>query len=123
VHIAELMGLQKKWQEVVNATSMALKLDPVGTPQLWYFDAVGNYNLGKTDVAEASARKSLAMDPQHVAPNTEQLLAVMLANKGEYAEALAHLKNSLTYMKPGPNTELIKQQIAQLEKLVPAGTK
>jgi Tfp pilus assembly protein PilF len=122
-HIAELTGLQKKWQDVVNATSTALKLDPVGTPQLWYFDAVGNYNLGKTDVAEASARKSMAMDPQHLAPNTEQLLAVILANKGEYAEALAHLKNSLTYMKPGPSTELIKQQIAQLEKLVPAGTK
>ena len=119
-HIAELTGLQKKWQDVVDATSTALKLDPVGTPQLWYFDAVGNYNLGKTDVAEASARKSIAMDPQHLAPNTEQLLAVILANKGEYAEALAHLKNSLTYMKPGPNTEIIKQQIAQLEKLVPA---
>lgn len=123
VHIAELTGLQKKWQDVVNATSTALKLDPVGTPQLWYYDAVGNYNLGKTDVAEASARKSLAMDPQHVAPNTEQLLAVILANKGDYAEALAHLKNSLTYMKPGPSTELIKQQISQLEKMVPAGTK
>jgi len=108
---------------VVNATSTALKLDPVGTPQLWYFDAVGNYNLGKTDVAEASARKSLAMAPQHLAPNTEQLLAVILANTGEYAEALAHLKNSLTYMKPGPNTEIIKQQIAQLEKMVPAETK
>ena len=46
-HIAELAGLQKKWQDVVNATSTALKLDPVGTPQLWYFDAVGNYNLRK----------------------------------------------------------------------------
>jgi tetratricopeptide (TPR) repeat protein len=118
-HIAELSAIQKKWQDVVDATTAALKLDPTGTPQLWYFDALANLNLGKSDVAEASARKSLAMDPQHLAPNTEQLLAVMLASKGEYAEALQHLQNSLTYMKPGPNADLVKQQIAQLEKAVP----
>ncbi|HEX5325003.1 MAG TPA: tetratricopeptide repeat protein [Capsulimonadaceae bacterium] len=117
--IAELSAMQKKWQDVADATAAALKLDPTGTPQLWYFDALGNLNLGKSEIAEASARKSLAMDPQHLAPNTEQLLAVMLANKGEYAEALKHLQNSLTYMKPGPNADLVKQQIAQLEKVVP----
>jgi tetratricopeptide (TPR) repeat protein len=119
VHIAKLGALQKKWQDVVNATSQALKLDPAGTPQLWYFDALGSYNLGKVDEAEASARKSLAMDPQHLAPNTEQLLAVILAGKGELAEALRHLQNSLTYIQSGPNADLIKQQIAQLEKDLP----
>lgn len=121
--IAELAAVQKQWQTVADATGTALKLDPEGTPQLWYFDAVGNYNLGKVDVAQASAQKSLAMDPQHIAPNTEQLLAVMLASQGEYAEALKHLQNSLTYIKPGPNADLIKQQIAQLEKVVPQGSK
>lgn len=120
--IAELSAMQKKWQDVADATAMALKLDPTGTPQLWYFDALGNLNLGKTDVAEASCRKSLAMDPQHLAPNTEQLLAVILAGNGEYAEALKHLQNSLTYMKPGPNADLVKQQIAQLEKALPPDT-
>jgi tetratricopeptide (TPR) repeat protein len=117
--IAELSALDKKWQDVANATLAALKLDPTGTPQLWYFDAVANLNLGKADVAEASARKSLAMDPQHLAPNTEQLLAVILAGRGEYAEALKHLENCVTYVKPGPNLDLIKQQIAQLEKALP----
>lgn len=117
--IAELSATGKKWQDVANATSAALKLDPAGTPQLWYYDALGKYNLGQVDDAEASARKSLAMDPQHVAPNTEQLLAVMLAGQGQLEEALKHLQNSLTYVKPGPNAELIKQQIAQLEKVLP----
>lgn len=120
--IAELSADQKKWQDVANATDAALKLDPKGTPQLWYYDALGKYNLGKVDEAEASARKSLAMDPEHMAPNTEQLLAVMLANQGQLEEALKHLQNSLTYIKPGPNADLIKQQIAQLEKAT-GGTK
>lgn len=117
--IAELSSAQKKWQDVANAADAALKLDPEGTPQLWYFDALGKYNLGKVDDAEASARKSMAMDPQHLAPNTEQLLAVMLASQGQLEEALKHLQNSLTYVKPGPNADLIKQQIAQLEKVLP----
>jgi Tfp pilus assembly protein PilF len=117
-HIAEEAAMQKKWQDVLSATTQALKLDPTGTPQIWYFDTLGNLNLGNTDAAEASARKSLAMDPQHLAPNTEQLLAVILAGKGELQEALKHLQNSLTYVT-GPNADLIKQQIAQLEKALP----
>ncbi len=114
--IAAIAANEKKWKDVTDATSQALKLDPVGTPQLWYYDAVGNYNQGNVDAAEASANKSLAMDPQHLAPNTEQLLAVMLAGQGQLAEALHHLQNSLTYIKPGPSRDLIEQQIAQLQK-------
>jgi tetratricopeptide (TPR) repeat protein len=120
-HIAEEAAMQKKWQDVVNATTAELKLDPAGSPQVWYFDALGNLNIGNPDTAEASARKSLAMDPQHTCPNTEQLLAVILAGKGQLAEALHHLQNSLTYVK-GPNVDVIKQQIAQLEKALPPGS-
>src|SRR5271165_3704686 len=119
--MAELAAAQKKWQEVAVAADNYLKLDPVGTPQIWYYSAVGNYNIGKRDVAEESAKKSLAMDPQHLAPNTEQLLAVILASKGEYAAALDHLRNCLTYTPKGPNADLMKQQIAQLEKVVVSG--
>jgi tetratricopeptide (TPR) repeat protein len=118
-HIAELAAQQKNWQDVVDATDHALKLNPAGTPALWYFSAVGNYNLGNRATAETSANTSLAMDPNHVAPNTEQLLAVMLAAKGNYAGALEHLRSCLSYSSPGPNADLMKQQIAQLEKLVP----
>jgi Tfp pilus assembly protein PilF len=119
--IAEIAAAQKKWPQVADATDRSLKLDPVGTPQIWYFSAVGNFNLGNRDVAEAAARKSLAMDPGHVAPNTEQLLAVILASKGAYAEALDHLRNCLTYTPAGPNADLMKQQIAQLEKATGSG--
>jgi tetratricopeptide (TPR) repeat protein len=120
--IADLSAQQKKWQDVVDATDHALKLNPAGTPQIWYFSAIGNYNLGHGDIAETAAQTSLSMDPSHVAPNTEQLLAVMEAGRGEFKEALEHLRHCLTYTPPGPNAELMKQQVAQLEKvLAPAG--
>ena len=57
-------------------------------------------------------------DPLHVQPNTEQMLAVILSQKGDTAGALQHLQNCLTYFAPGPNLELVKQQIAQLEPAV-----
>ena len=44
-HIAAICAVEKKWQDVVDATNHALQLVPAGTPQIWYFDAVGNYNL------------------------------------------------------------------------------
>jgi cytochrome c-type biogenesis protein CcmH/NrfG len=117
--IAALAALQKRWQDVVDATDRALALNRTGTPQIWYFSAVGNFNLGTENVAETAAEMSMSMDPSHVAPNTEQLLAVMLASRGAYKEALDHLRHCLTYTPPGPNADLMKQQVAQLEKLAP----
>jgi tetratricopeptide (TPR) repeat protein len=118
--LAELAAVDSKWQDVADNIDHALQLDPAGTPQVWYYDAVAKYNLGKATEAEASARKSLAMDPAHVASNTEQLLAVILARRLDYAEALEHLRHCLTYMPPGPNAEVVKQQAAQLQHVLEA---
>jgi cytochrome c-type biogenesis protein CcmH/NrfG len=119
-HLAPLAAQAGQWQELADATGHELQLDPRGTAQIWYFQALANYKLGKRDVAKTSAEKALAMDPVHTEPNTEQLLAVILADNRDYAGALEHLRNSLTYLPNGANTELVKQQIAQLEKMVPA---
>jgi tetratricopeptide (TPR) repeat protein len=116
--IAPLAAQAGKWQEVVDSTSHELELDPRGNPQVWYYNAFGNFKLNKPDVAQASAEKAFSMDPLHTQPNTEQLLAVLLAGKQDYAGALAHLRSCLTYTPPGPNADLIKQQIAQLEPAV-----
>jgi tetratricopeptide (TPR) repeat protein len=117
--IAALAAAEKKWPEVADAASHALKLNPAGSPQIWYFSAVGNFNIGKSEIAETSALNSLSMDPKHaVAPKTEQLLAVILARRGDYKDALEHLRNCLTYAPPGPEADLIKKQVAQLEKVV-----
>jgi tetratricopeptide (TPR) repeat protein len=119
-HLAPLAAKAGKWPDVLDATTHALELNPRGTPEIWYFNALANYKLNKKDVAETSALKALSMDPLHTQPNTEQLVAVILADKHDYAGALEHLRNCVTYLPAGPNTDLIKQQIAQLEKIVPA---
>jgi Tfp pilus assembly protein PilF len=118
--LAALAVQGEKWQEAVDNTNHALELDPAGTPQLWYYDALAKFQLGKTDEANVSASNELAMDPRHSVPNAEQLVAVILARKADYAGALQHLKNSLTYLPAGPQADLVKQQIVQLETKVSA---
>jgi hypothetical protein len=56
------------------------------------------------------------MDPEHVVPNAEELLALALADKGDYADAAQHLRNSLTYITSGPSADLIKRQLAFMEQ-------
>jgi tetratricopeptide (TPR) repeat protein len=114
--LAALAAQNGNWQEVLDNTNHVTTLYPEGTAISWYLNAMANYQAEKPDIAEASATKSLALDPRHTVMNTEQLLAVILARKGDFSGALTHLRSSLTYIPPGPNADMLKQQIAQLEK-------
>jgi tetratricopeptide (TPR) repeat protein len=118
--LAALAAQNGNWKEVLDKTNHVTQLYPEGTPQNWYLNALANYQAGKPKAAEASANKCLALDPRHTVLNTEQLLAVILARKGDFAGAIDHLRSSLKYIPPGPNADLVKQQIAQLEKRVTA---
>ena len=112
--LARMAAQTEKWEEAEDNTNQALQLDPAGTPQLWYDDALAKFQLGKTDEASVSALKSLAIDPRHTVLGTEQLLAVIMARKADYSGAVQHLRNCLTYFPAGPQADLVKQQIAQL---------
>jgi hypothetical protein len=118
--LASMAANEGKWQEAENNTNQALQLDPAGTPQLWYDDALAKFQLRKTEPASVSAAKSLAIDPRHTVLGTEQLLAVILARKADYAAAIQHLRNCLTYFPAGRDSDLVKQQIAQLERKMKA---
>jgi len=115
-HLALRAAQEKQWQQAVDITARALESIPQGTPELWFYNALGKYQSGKTEAAQASAERALAMDSLHVEPNTEQLLALTLKAKGDLSGALAHLQNCVTYLPPGPALDLIKQQIAELQK-------
>jgi tetratricopeptide (TPR) repeat protein len=120
VWLATIAVQNRDWQEAANWTGRALELDPAGTPRLWYYNGLANYRLGRNEAARTSAEKALAMDPEHTVQNTEELLALTLINKNDYAGALNHLRNTLTYLPAGSNADLIKRQIAFVEQRVAA---
>jgi tetratricopeptide (TPR) repeat protein len=114
-HLVSSQAQAEKWQDVLDSTNKELQVNPAGSPRLFYYNAVANMKLGKTDAAEESVKKAIAADPQHTEPNAEQLLAVILANKQDLPGALEHLRIAVKYLPPGPNADLVKKQIAQLE--------
>jgi tetratricopeptide (TPR) repeat protein len=118
--LARLAAQAEKWQETLDNTNQGLQLDSMGTPQLWYYDSLAKFQLGRTEEARVSAAKSMAIDPRHSVQSTEQLLAVILARKADYTGAIQHLQNCLTYLPAGPQADMVKQQIAQIARKVPA---
>jgi hypothetical protein len=117
--MAAMSAKAGKWQELTEETKAALERNSRGTLDLWYYNALGNYQLRRLEIAEASAIKSLSMDPLHVQPDTEQLLAIIMVAKHDVPTAIEHLRHCLTYFPPGPHYDLVKRQIEQLE---PGGT-
>jgi tetratricopeptide (TPR) repeat protein len=116
IMLAGIAVQQKHWQEARNWADQALALDPAGTAQLWYYAAQADYHIGRNEAALSSAEKALALDPEHGLPNTEDLLALALADKGDYADAAQHLRNCLGYVTSGPSVDLIKRQLAYVEQ-------
>jgi tetratricopeptide (TPR) repeat protein len=116
VLLAGLAMAKRNWPEASEWATTALALDPPGTARLWYYDAQADYHLGRNEAARTSAQNALAMDPEHDLPNAEELLALTLAAKGDYADAAAHLKNSLNYVTAGPSADLIRRQLAFMEQ-------
>ncbi|HEY0757632.1 MAG TPA: hypothetical protein VGD59_00055 [Acidisarcina sp.] len=121
--LAALAVRDKNWQGVLDNTGHALQLDPAGTAQTWYYDALANFELGNIDASQASSMKSMELDPQHSIPASEQLLAAILARKRDYASAIEHLQNCLKYSASQKNIESLKRSIAKLEELQAAPAK
>ncbi|MBV9885711.1 MAG: tetratricopeptide repeat protein [Acidobacteria bacterium] len=122
-HLVQSQAQSEKWQDVLDNTNKELQANPAGSPRLFYYNAIANMKLGKNDAAEDSIKKAIAADPQHTEPNAEQLYAVILANKQDLPGALEHLRTAIKYMPPGPNADLVKKQIAQLESATQSQSK
>lgn len=116
--LAGLAVQQQDWQSALQSTAQYLQLDAKGNRHIWYYRALSAFQLGNIDAAERDAKKLIAMDPLHNVRNGEQLLAAILARRADYPSALAHLRHCLSYIPEGPDAELLRSQIAQLEKHV-----
>lgn len=117
--LAGLATERQDWQDALRSVGRYLQLDPKGNREIWYYSALANFQLGNVTASELDANRLVAMDPLHNIRNGEQLLAAILARKADYPGAIAHLRHCLSYITDGPNVDLLKSEIAQLEKHVP----
>lgn len=118
-----LAATATRWEEAVRYLDRAVELDPVEFTQVWYTDAVANYNLKRYDAAEKSARAAMKLDPLHANPRSGYLLGLILAERGDYAGAVDELNHYVQLAPNAPDVSRVKVQLAEFDKMRAAGQK
>ena len=112
--LALLSAQGGSWEDAAKYSQQAIDLNPVEFPSAFWYNAIANYNLKKTDEAEKSVKALLKIDTRHRYPQAESMLAQFAVNRGDYAEAATHLR---TYLSLAPNAKDADALKAQLQKI------
>jgi tetratricopeptide (TPR) repeat protein len=112
-----LIALQgKQWKDLSDNTDELVKLNPVSYPQYWLYNSVANFYLQNFDKAQKSAESGLNIDPKHQVPKLDYVLGLVLAQKHDYPNALAHVRNYIRLVPNAPDIQVAQQQLSELEK-------
>ena len=111
-HILELDPLR-----YANDTGYILDLDPLDYAEVYFYNAVANYNLTKIEDAEKSALMAERLDVRPRFPELHLLLAEIFARKNKYPLAISEIKTYLELAPHAKNGDQVREQLAKLEKL------
>jgi tetratricopeptide (TPR) repeat protein len=111
-----------KWQEVADMTEKVQRMNPYDFPTAFYFNAVANLQLNKLEAAEKSAREAIKMDGDKKMPKSSYILGLVLAQKNDFTGAAEHLKNYLQMVPNGRDNGIVRQQLADIEKIATTKT-
>lgn len=117
LQLAAIAARENKWQEVADSTDRAIKLDPYDFPQAYLYNSIANYNLGKLDAAEKSAREAQKLDTAHRFPKVNHLLGVILADRRDYSGAAASMRDYLKFAPGAQDADNVRSKLTELEKL------
>lgn len=120
LQLAGLAARDKKWQEVADTTDRVVRLNPIDFPGAYFFSSIAHYNLKNLDAAEKSAREGIKTDTQHRFPKINHVLGVILAQKGEFTAAAGFMKDYLKFAPKASDADVVKNQLAELEKFAAA---
>jgi len=104
----------QRWGEVVETAGRVVELDPVSYADAHLQLAAASFFLGRTAVAERSARDAIERDPKGFVPNARYLLGVILLEKGDHPGAARLLREYVGLAAPGPDVERAKSLLEQL---------
>ena len=108
---------QKRWQDALQLTDQVSKLNSAAFPSAYFYNAVANYNLGKPELAEISARKFKTLDTQHRHPDVCLLLSQILTNRRDYPGAAQELREYLAVAPSANNADAVREQLRKLEQV------
>jgi tetratricopeptide (TPR) repeat protein len=113
--LALLAAQDGKWEDAATLSKQAISLNPVEFPSAFWYNALANYNLKRTDAALQSTKDLLKLDTRHNLPEAENLMAQLLLDSGNYPEAANHLRSYLTLVPNAKNADALKQMLLKIE--------
>ena len=120
IQLAGLAAKAEKWPELLDATNQALKLDPLNYPDVYFYNAVAQLNLGNIDLAENSAREGLKIDTERRFPKLAYVLGVVMEQKRDFPAALGYMRSYLESEPQASNAQIVKKHLAEVERLAQA---
>lgn len=104
---------EKRWQDAVQLTDQVAKMNSVAFPAAYFYNAVANYNLGKVDLAEVSARKFKTLDTDHRHPDVLLVLSQIDIQKNDLTGAAQEMRDYLTQAPDSPKAAEVRQWLAE----------
>jgi hypothetical protein len=106
---------QKNWADVVRNTEQVVRLNPYAFADAYFYNAVANFNLGKLDACERSARKYQDSQRDHARPEIFLLMGEILIAKKDYAGAAQQKKVFLAMAPDSPRAAEVRDDVKRLE--------
>jgi tetratricopeptide (TPR) repeat protein len=108
VGLAQIAGLEQRWQEAADFSERALALEPLHFPEAYFLNALAYYKMNDLETAERSARKGQLMDAGHRIPKIHLLLADILFQKNDLTGSLQAMQQYLDLAPDAPDAEAVR---------------
>jgi tetratricopeptide (TPR) repeat protein len=102
---------KEQWDQVAATTDTAIKQNPFEWPNLFFYNAVANFNLGRLNEAEQSARRAIAVDTWKHLPRAHYILGRILAAKGDYHGAVEQMRKYLDLLPEAADAVRVRDEI------------
>lgn len=100
--LALLAIAEKNWEDAAKFSAQVTTLNAYAFPVAAFYNAAANYNMGKYEAAEESAKKFRSMDGAHTHPEVLLLLSNILALKQDFSGAAQEIRDYLVLV-PNPS--------------------
>lgn len=108
---------EKNWDQAAQLTAKLGTLNAYAFPAALFYNAAANYNLGKFETAEESAKKYKSIDGEHRHPEVSLLLSNILARKHDFAGAAQQIRDYLALMPNATNAAELQARAKSYEEM------
>jgi tetratricopeptide (TPR) repeat protein len=103
-----------QWEDAVRYLDQAVRLDPLDSPNPWYYDALANYNLGHFEQAERDVRAERKLDHGQN-PLGDFLLGLVLIARHDLQGGADALRNYIASAPQSADVNLARRELSRLE--------